>query len=246
MYFIHLLLRLRCYTALPSLLSAVAMKTISAQIVKIDDVLDLSTRISDNQLDLVLTLAKGSDSNDIDSMKKAIAEKAVDFDTGLAKAVEMHDLTRALGVPEDTRKKALTEFLENFDELLNSSNTVLRIYAKTQRIKLVNDNQSVISIKRCREEEKAGEKSVSEPKSKATKPSTKAGGGSSGGISAPRKVPVSEVQDIVKKVVDGFELIVNDLCDEVKRLRDQVDRLSRCRGSASPEVSASEEEDDTE
>lgn len=163
---------------------------------------------------------------DASDAKRSLSDSAEDFDAGLVKAVDAHDLSRALGLPEDARRQVFAAVVENFDTLNNATDSAMRIYTKTKRFKLVNDNQSAVSVKRARgEDEKTAQVDNGEPKAKVAKSSTSG-----------RKVFVSEVRTLVDGVVDRFGVVVGELVQEIQRLNEQILEMKKERDVSGGEV----------
>jgi hypothetical protein len=151
---------------------------------------------------------------DGDAAKTIVSERTDEFGAGLVGAVQSHELARAIGLPVEEHRKVHAALLENFCELKNSDDAALRILLKTKRYKLVKDAQSALSIKRCRDGAVAGVGSGTgttdeEPRAKVAKTQV-------------RKVPLTDVRDTVERVVERFEVVVAGLCDEIRRLREQL------------------------
>ena len=154
--------------------------------------------------------------NSVAGLKALVSARADEFCTGLARAINAHELARVQGLPADEHRKVHAAILDNFTELNNSDTAALRIYFKTKRYKVMNDIKSALSIKRCREAisgasgVKAATPATDEPKQKAPR------------VTAGRKIPIDEVRDTLDRVVDRFSTVIAGLCDEIRRLRGEV------------------------
>lgn len=173
----------------------------------------------------VQDLVVQSATEDPDVACAALRDRADEFDEGLAKAVDSHDLSRAIGLPQECRRQVHASLIDGFEEINNSTESAMRIYTKTKRHKIVKDNQSALSVKRARgEDEKAGQggaDATAEPKSKTAK------------VSSGRKVPVSDVRELVDGLVDRFGAVIGDLCEEIRRLNGELDSWKGTRSRES-------------
>ena len=151
---------------------------------------------------------------DSDAAKTIVSERKEEFQAGLANAVQSNEVARIIGLPAEEHPRIYSVLLEHFAELQNSDDAVLRVLLKTKRYNVVKDAQSILSVKRCRDGASAADE---EPKAKVAKAQV-------------RKVPVADVRDTVDRVVDRFSVVVAELCAEIRRLRNQLDKQSSSGG----------------